>query len=261
MPGYKFHYFDKSLIRSMNTALRSSLAENNQWTGEGKSVGQKTTTTPEEIAQRAYSNTPRSAGEVSPQFKQQFDRAFANQRDVFNRMSPEAQKQASVMYGNPNDPAYRTVEFGVQKKEYESPTLYGLSSGRDVTISTKAVGAEGKVLPHEMTHQQQFRQSTPGIADTLRTDQQKPYGEQDIEAGAESKAQVMQTRGSKSPEDALKTLTPQEVEGALEKTRSGTGSSSPYSGFDKLKSETQTELKDYLRHMIVKGAKPQGTMA
>lgn len=245
----------------MNTALKSSLAEDNQFTGEGKRVGAKTTTTPQEIAQRAYSNTPRSAGEVSPQFKQQFDRAFANQRDVFNRMSPEAQKQASVMYGNPNDPAYRTVEFGVQKAEYTDPLLYGLSDGREVSISTKAVGAEGKVLPHEMTHQQQFRQSTPGIADTLAADQQKPYGEQDIEAGAESKAQVMQTRGSKNPEDALKTLTPQEVEGALEKTRSGTGSSSPYSGFDRLKSETQTELKDYLRHMIVKGQQAQGTVA
>lgn len=247
----------------MNTALKSSLAEDNQFTGEGRRVGPKTTTTPQEIAQRAYSNTPRSAGEVSPEFQQEFDRAFQNQRDVFNRLSPEAQKQASVMYGNPNDPAYRTVEFGVQRAEYTDPSLYGFSQGRDVSLSTKAVGAEGKVLPHEMTHQQQFRQTTPGIADTLRADQQKPYKEQDIEAGAESKAQVMKTRGSKNPEDSLKTLTPQEVEGALERTRSGSESSAPYSGFDKLKSETQDELKNYLRHMIVKGQQQQqqGTMA
>lgn len=242
----------------MNTALRSSLKEDNR-NHAGTPASQKITTTPEEIAQRAYSNTRRSAGEVSPEFQQQFDTAFANQRDAYNRMSPEARKQAAIMYGNPNDPAYRTVEFGVQRMNYEDPNLYGLSQGKNISISaTKAVGDQGKTLPHEMTHQQQFRQTTPGIADTLAADQQKPYRERDIEAGAESKANIMQLRGDKKPEDSLKTLTPQEVENALQKTRS----EFRYVGFDQLDPKTQKELKDYMQHMIVKGQQQQqGTMA
>jgi len=263
--GYKYNYFNKSMFAAMNECLKKALVETIDRDVKEVVPGTKVKTTPEEITQRAYSNTPRSQGEVKPEFKGEYDSAFETQKRTFDAMSDDAKKTASHMWGDPKSPFYRTAQFDVTKVKYESPTLAGVADGRNVTIAANNREKEqgGKVLPHEMTHVQQFSSQTDRAAmPRIRSDQDKPYKEQQIEAGAESKAQVVDIRNRKSSEESLKPLSDREVESALERTRSGTSTSSPYSGFDNLPDNIKSELKNYMKNMIVTPqTQTQGTMA
>jgi hypothetical protein len=263
--GYKYNYFNKSMFAAMNECLKKALVETTDMDVKEVVPGTKVKTTPEEITQRAYSNTPRSQGDVKPEFKGEYDSAFQTQRRTFDSMSDEAKRQASIMWGDPRHPAYRTSSFDVTKVRYESPTLAGVAHGRDVTVSADNPQKEqgGKVLPHEMTHVQQFATQTDrSTIPEIKTDQDKPYGERKIEAGAESKAQVIDTRNRRSSGSSLEPLSDREVESALERTRSGTSTSSPYSAFDTLPDNIKKELKNYMKNMIVTPqTQTQGTMA
>lgn len=257
------------MFKSMNECLKKVLVEKTDvpFDTDIKEVvpGTKVKTTPEEITQRAYSDTPRSQGEVDSEFKGKYDSAFDKQKEIFGSISDEGKKYASMFWGDPRSPVYRTTQFDVSKVKYKSPTLAGLADGRNVTISAENDQKEqgGKVLPHEMDHRQQFTaQTNPEIFSLIRADQDKPYREQKIEAGAESKAQVIDIRNKRSPESSLEPLSDAEVESALQKTRSGTTTSSPYSGFDELPDNIKKELKNYMKHMIVTPqTQTQGTMA
>lgn len=245
MPGYKFHYFDKSLIKSINFALVKSLNEDDN----------KTKTTPEEIAKRAYSDKPRSAGDVDPEFSADFDAAFAEQQKKFDALSPEAQKASILMWGDPKHPEYKDTEITVERQSLPAGK-FGDASGRGNKIRidpSKATGKDAVTLPHEMTHIQQF--VTGNLKDRLE-DTKLPYTKQKIEAGAESKGVLMQTRGNKDPSKSLEPLSTSEVEDTLKRTQNMN-----YTGFGDLSPEVQQELKDYMRHMIVKGNEQQGTAA
>lgn len=245
----------------MNECLKKALVETNDTSSTP--VSPKIRTTPEEITQRAYSNTKRSEGEVNPEFKSEYDSAFQRQQNTFNTMSDEAKKQAVVLWGDPRSPEYRSAQFDMSKVKFTNPNLLGTAntSTKNVRISADGESGEGgKPTPHEMSHIQQFyAQTDPEVFSLLRADLKKPYREQQIEAGAESKALVVDTRNKKSPQDSLKQLSDAEVESALEKTKSGT---SNYTAFDQLPPEIQKELKTYMKDMIVTPkTQTQGTMA
>ena len=252
------------MFKTMNECLKKALNEaDTAFNTDVKETvpGSKRTTTPEEVTQRSYSNTPRSAGPVSPEFQAQYDKAFQDQKTHFDTLSDEAKKAATTLWGDPRSSAYRGIQFDMTKVVFKDPRLYGLATGgKNVALSANPPGNDKTTLPHEMTHIQQFgAQTDPGSTERLQTDRAKPYREQSIEAGAQSKAEVLDTRTKKSPEESLKPLSDTEVEGALEKTR---GPENAYTGFDALPDNIKAELKGYLKKMIVKTpTATQGTMA
>lgn len=272
--GYKYLYCGEMMkklkynrmgindIMSFNQALRKCyIRETNDFYQNPDT--KKITTSPEEIAQRAYSDTNKSQGDVDPEFKKQFDTAFQQQLDQFDKLSPESQKEAILMYGDPRLPEYRTQQFEIQLGKFRNPAKLGSTNltSMGVKLSKDEMETEqGAVLPHEMTHVQQLttKNASPEASKNFMSDLKLPYREQKIEAGAESKANILTARNVKSPEDSLKPLSTTEVDDALKATKSGDAS---YTGFESLPSKTQTELKNYLRHMIVKGNQQQGTVA
>lgn len=248
-------------IQSFNQSLRKCyMRENNDFYQDPNT--KKITTSPEEIAQRAYSDKKKSEGEVDPEFKKQFDIAFQQQLDQFNKLTPEAQKKAMLMYGDPRLPEYRTKQFEIQLGKFKKESTLGTTNigSKRVSLSKDEMEKEqGAVLPHEMTHVQQLTtgDANAEIKKSFVDDIGKPYRKQEIEAGAESKANILTARNVKPPEDSLKPLSTTEVDDALKATKSGDAS---YTGFENLPQETQNELKNYLRYMIVKGNQQQGTM-
>jgi len=208
-----------------------------------------TVTTPEEVTQRAYFNVKRSEGDVSPEDKAKYDSAFQDQQKSFSGMSPDAQKKAAVLWGNPTDPNYRTTQFNLARGSFNNSNMRGLANGRTVTVASDK--PDKVTIPHEMTHVQQFSNTTGGreTSDALRADTKKDYREKDIEAGAQSKAEILALRNAKSPEDALKPLSQSEVNKALDNTK---GLDNQYVGFEDEPENIKAELKKYMQKMIVK---------
>ena len=246
----------------MNAALSKSLKEEKDAEID-KSIRQRdvgTATTPEEVTQRAYFNKRRSEGDISPEEQGRYDAAFKDQQAAFGQLSQEAQKKAALMWGNPTDPNYRTAQFNLAKGSFNNPLMRGLAHDeRKVTVSRDR--PDSTTVPHEMTHVQQFSNTTGGKQTTaaLEADTANPeYRERDIEAGAQSKAELVALRNKKSPADALKPLSPGEVNTALDRTK---GPDNQYTGFEDESENIKAELKRYMEKMIVKNpsTQPEGT--
>lgn len=241
MPGYKYNYFNTNLIRSMNDALKQSLTENDQIDRTFVKTGKPVETTPEEVAQRAYFDTPRSSGDVSPENKQKFDVAYQTQLDKFNKLSPEAKQIASgSLWGDPNNKLYRTVPVKVNRVSFSNPDLLGLAVDRDIYMSDKISPSEN--LPHELAHIQKNATTPDDIEDSTRS-----YYKRREEAAAEANEKLINIRANKSPEKALDPLTPDEVKDALKNVK-GAG----YEGFESIPEKIRSEIEDYMRYKVVK---------